>query len=339
MKYTFGIAVLVSAIAWVQIFVVMTQSQQGQVKENFDNKIAPSSFSQPEPLPEQVNLAQVQDVFTPDLVQTSNQPYAEVTQNRDQKAFQAVMENAIAQNWSSLPMSEIMQKVSEQFLGAKYQAGLLDEAESETFFASLTQFDCVLFIETVLAIARGIVQASYDYDTFAHHLIDQRYWNGHMNGYCSRLHYFSEWIIDNQKRGNVRSIASFLGGIPLSKKLNFMSSHRYRYPRMVNNEANYQCIVEMEANLDTTRLNYIPHGQINGIYPQLQPGDLIGVVTRISGLDVTHTGMVYRTPEGNMGFIHASPAGQVAIAPDLHTYIGHVPNATGILVARPVDPR
>ena len=40
-----------------------------------------------------------------------------------------------------------------------------------------------------------------------------------------------------------------------------------------------------------------------------------------------------------MGFIHASPAGQVTIARDLETYISKVDRAIGILIARPIDPQ
>ncbi|HEY9649984.1 MAG TPA: N-acetylmuramoyl-L-alanine amidase-like domain-containing protein, partial [Coleofasciculaceae cyanobacterium] len=215
-----------------------------------------------------------------------------------------------------------------------YKAGLLDQFPQETLVATLNQFDCVLFIETVLAITRGIATQDYSYSTFVNHIQDQRYRNGQMDGYCSRLHYFSEWISDNQKRGTVKNMGQELGGAPLKKTLNFMSTHRHNYPRLSDNAA-YQCIVEQEAQLNTVKIDYIPTHQIRRLYTQLQPGDIIAVATQIPGLDVTHTGFVYRTPEGNIGFLHASPIGQVTISRDLQHYVSNVDNAIGILVARP----
>lgn len=253
--------------------------------------------------------------------------------------FQQVMQEAIDQNLHDLPMGEIMQAIAPRFLGTPYQAGLLEQSKAERLVVTLKGFDCVLFIETVLAIARGVAVQDYSYDTFSDRLRDQRYENGQIDGYCSRLHYFSAWIQDNQKRGTVKNIASELEGVPLQKTLNFMSNHRQSYPQIANDDANYQCIVEMEAELEDLTVDYIPTNQIRRVYSQLQPGDIIGVATNIAGLDVTHTGLVYRQPDGTMGLIHASPAGEVTIARDLQGYVGNVRNAIGILVARPVDPR
>ena len=118
-----------------------------------------------------------------------------------------------------------------------------------------------------------------------------------------------------------------------------MSKHRQSYPPMANDDATYQCMLDREAKLDGVAIEYIPTKQIHRVYSQLQPGDIIAVATNIPGLDVTHTGLVYRQPNGNMGFIHASPAGQVTIARDLERYVSRVEHAIGILVARPLDPR
>lgn len=263
----------------------------------------------------------------------------EVIQKENAAAFQRLTKYANTKNLYKRPIGEIMQATAQAFLGTPYKAGLLDQSSQETLVVTLNKFDCVLFVETVLAIARGVAVQDYSYQTFVAHIRDQRYWNGYMNGYCSRLHYFSEWIADNQRRGNVQNITKYLGGVALNKTLNFMSQHRSKYPRLVNNQANYKCIVETEANLARLTVDYIPQSQIRHVYAQLQPGDIVGVATNISGLDVTHTGLVYRYSNGNIGLIHASPIGKVTISSDLQRYVGNIKNANGILVARPIDPR
>ncbi len=262
-----------------------------------------------------------------------------LAQSEDLERFDRLMTYAQKHNFSARSMGEIVQAVADNFLGKPYAAGLLDKSHEEKLIVTLNKFDCVLFVETVLALSRGIAVKDYSYKNFVSRIEEQRYTNGKMNGYCSRLHYFSEWIDDNQKRKTVENITAKLGGIPMDKKLNFMSQHRSSYPQMAKDEAIYQCRIGVEAELAKTTVNYIPTNRITRVYSQLKPGDIVAVATDIQGLDVTHTGFVYQNAEGNLGLIHASPAGEVTVAKNLHRYISRVENATGIVVARAIDPR
>lgn len=291
---------------------------------------------------QQIKIDEPKDLIT-DLVPQANSKKLsnQSPQTDEQQIFQQIVQNAINNNLSKKSMSEIMQTVAKSFLGAKYKAGLLDRSDRETLVISFKEFDCLLFVETVLALSRSIALQEYNYQAFEQHIVEQRYWNGDLNGYCSRLHYFSDWIYDNQNRNHLEDISLALGGIFQHKKLDFMSKHRNLYPRLINNDSNYRCIIEMETNLNNQSIptNYIPKTMIKSIYNQLQPGDIIGVTTNISGLDVTHTGLAYYNSNGVVGFIHASPIGKVTIAPDLQNYVNNIKNSTGIVVARPIDPR
>ena len=253
--------------------------------------------------------------------------------SKDQEKYQSIIQNAKATNLDETATGNIIQQVARQFLGSEYKAGLLDKSNYETLVISLQQFDCLLFIETIMAIAHNINQKEYGYQAFSNSIENQRYWNGKMNGYCSRLHYFSDWIADNQRRGNLRNITQELGGIDTVKKLNFMTTHRSSYSNLAKSDANFKCITSVENSL-SDRFNYIPTKNIKQVYNQLQPGDIVGVATNIAGLDFTHTGFVYHQPNGKIGLIHASPAGKVVIAQDLQTYISKVNNAIGIVVSR-----
>ncbi|MEG4999129.1 N-acetylmuramoyl-L-alanine amidase-like domain-containing protein [Microcoleus sp. B4-D4] len=260
-------------------------------------------------------------------------------QPEDIARFEKIVQYAKQQNLPDRAIGEILQAIADNFLGKPYAENLLDNSGEEKLIVTLNKFDCVLFVETVLAISRGLSVKDYDYQNFVNRLEQQRYVNGKMNGYCSRLHYFSEWINDNQKRKTVENITAELGGVPMNKTLNFMSQHRSSYPQMVKDEATYQCIVNQEADLAKTIVNYIPTNRIKSIYSQLKPGDIVAVATDLKGLDVTHTGFVYRNADGNLGLIHASPAGAVTVAYDLQRYISRVESAIGIVVVRAIDPR
>lgn len=257
-----------------------------------------------------------------------------------QEHFQRITRYAIEQNLYQKPMGEIVQAIAWEFLGTPYQAGILDEPGKEKLVVALDKFDCVLFIETVLAIARGVAVRDYNYHTFAERIRVLRYRDGKLKGYCSRLHYFSEWIADNQKRNNVQNITQMLGGVPLTgKRLNFMSQNRPKYSQLANSDVTYQCILAAEANLVGLKIEYIPNDRIKHTYDRVQSGDIVAIASQINGLDVTHTGLAYRGDGGGVGLIHASPMGTVKISPDLQTYAEGVKDSTGIILARPKDPR
>ena len=253
-------------------------------------------------------------------------------------AFDRVMDRARAEAWHEQPFGELVQAVGYELLGARYQDGLLDVSPGEELVVNLAAFDCVLYVENVLALARGIAQEDYAFATYVGNLEDLRYRAGELNGYCSRLHYFTDWIHDNDERGHVEDVTEAVGGVPFEKTLDFMTTHRDAYPRLVSDSA-FACIVDMETTTRDRALFYIPQDQIAAAYDQLQPGDLIATATDIDGLDVTHTGVVYKDADGRAGFMHASSTGEVKVSADLAEYIQGNARQIGILVARPVDPR
>ena len=253
------------------------------------------------------------------------------------RLFNEVMASARAENLHERPLGEIMQAIGVEFLGTPYVAGMLDEPEQETLIASLTGFDCVLFIETVLAMGRGIAAQDYSYETFLGHIQDQRYRDGAMNGYCSRLHYFSDWIADNERRGTVRNISEEIGGEPFDAHLTFMSENRELYARFAENDSLFEGIRQMEADLEDLELFYVPQDRIDAVYDQLQAGDIIATATDIGGLDVTHSGLVYKGDDGATGFLHASTSGGVKVSPDLQEYVLNNKSQIGIVVARPLE--
>ena len=64
-------------------------------------------------------------------------------------------------------------------------------------------------------------------------------------------------------------------------------------------------------------------------------GTDLGTTTDIDGLDVTHTGFVFKD-DTRTGFLHASITGEVKVSDDLADYINGNAVQTGIIVARPL---
>ncbi len=124
---------------------------------------------------------------------------------------------------SEKEISEIIAEVGKSFLGVEYVAGTLDNnAKEEKLVIKITGLDCVTFVENTLAISRIIREGKPDYDSYRSELQNIRYRNGEINGYASRLHYFSDWIYDNQKKGIVEDITKEIGGESYNKNVDFM---------------------------------------------------------------------------------------------------------------------
>ena len=256
-------------------------------------------------------------------------------------AFDRIVADAAAQNVAQRPYGEIVQWVGDQLRGRPYTAGLLDAPPRETLLADLTQFDCVLYIENVLALARGIATSDATPEAYLADIARMRYRGGAMAGYGSRLHYFTEWIADNAARGTLRDVTQDAGGVPFDKTIAFMSEHRASYPRLADAAA-FDSVRTVEARLAGMDLFYIPKARIAAAADSLRAGDVVAMTTSIAGLDVTHTGFVHVSPGAGSatGFLHASSAANaVTLSPDLAAYVAGIRNQTGIVVARPADPR
>jgi cell wall-associated NlpC family hydrolase len=263
---------------------------------------------------------------------------ASATDPETEAAFRQILQDARAQDVAARPYGEIVQWVGEQLVGRPYVAGLLDAPPEETLVVDLTRFDCVLYVENVLAIARAVALNQDTFEDYARGVEALRYRDGAMDGYCSRLHYFSDWIADNERRGAVQNVTAAVGGERFDKTVSFMSENREAYPKLVSDET-FACVVAAEGELADLELFYVPQDRIADAYGLLQPGDVIATATSIGGLDVTHTGFVHKTEAGT-GFMHASlSSDRVKVSDDLGDYVQGIPNQVGVVVARPVDPR
>ena len=283
----------------------------------------------------------MEQVVKPDVLDPSEPKVKRKTDPTRQK-FQQILDLAKAKNWQSQPFPQIIQLVAEQLVGAPYQAGLLDKSPTEILLVYLDKFDCVLLVENALALAQTIALEDDSFDNFRLRVQQLRYRGGDLDGYCSRLHYFTEWINDNEKRQGVNNISNKFSTqfAPqrLPHKLNFMSNHRSNYPQL-KDDANFACIKAVEANLAQKPIYYIPTAQIPQAVREIQAGDIIAITTSVKGLDATHTGLAFRNSDGTIGLLHASPDCKVTISRNLHKYVQGVPESIGIVVARPIDPR
>jgi len=120
-------------------------------------------------------------------------------------------------------------EVGRFFLGAPYKADTLEAAGREKLVINLAEFDCTTFVETVLAIIRSTTDGQLSPSEFRKNVKFIRYRQGKIDGYASRLHYFTDWLSDNEKKKVLKDVTRLYPHAPLRKKINFMTAHRELY--------------------------------------------------------------------------------------------------------------
>jgi hypothetical protein len=229
-----------------------------------------------------------------------------------------------------LPLNELIVKAAESFLNTPYVSGTLDNDSVEQLVINFDKFDCVTFQETCTALALDKKSVYPSYENFKSNLQKLRYRDGIIDGYLSRLHYSSDWISDNVRRGNVKDLTPELGGVKLNAEINFMSTHPSSYPKL-NGETGM--IKKIEGGLNAAPVYYIPKNKINTVEDKIPSGSLILITTSTAGLDFAHVGIAVRE-DGVLKMIHASStAKKVVKTPSaLSDYLGGKKNFTGITV-------
>lgn len=198
--------------------------------------------------------------------------------------------------------------------GTTYAAGTLDRDSVEKLQPYLQETDCTTFVETVLALARTAVKKQSTWDEYCRQLTALRYRNGKIDGYLSRLHYFSDWIANNEQKGFVTDITKISGGVPDTLRLYFMSRNADRYPALQRNATLVDGIAVQERSLNGKIIYYLPTFRLDSAsLATIQSGDIIAFTTDIPGLDIAHVGIAIQN-DGEVHLIHASSSqGRVVV--------------------------
>lgn len=238
------------------------------------------------------------------------------------------------QRLDTVSIGKAVAEFGRTFVGAPYIPGTLEVPGPERLVVNLRSFDCVTFVESMLALAR-VLRAGGGYPEFTRELLRIRYRDGRLNGYPSRLHYFSEWLANNDAKGVVESLTQTLGGARDAEPIGFMTAHRESY-RQLSDPAIHTEIGAMEQRLNTQERFYIPENAIAGVANRIQDGDVIAATSTLPGLDIAHTGIALWV-NGRLHLMHAPLVGSVVeISQEpLADRIQSIDQQDGIMVARP----
>lgn len=204
---------------------------------------------------------------------------------------------------------------AKKMLGVPYVAGTLDGNEEEQLVVLVDSLDCTTFVETVLAFCIADKRGERDYEGFKKALTQIRYRDGILNGYTSRLHYFSDWICNNEQMGFVKECTSETAcSLPKELWLDFMTTHVDSYLPMKKNPELVKKMAAHEKNWQGAVVSYIPKEKLN-LSPEelkIKDGDVLAMVTNIKGLDIVHVGFAF-WKEGKLHLLHASSSAKKVI--------------------------
>lgn len=265
--------------------------------------------------------------------------------DEDWAIFEAKVREASGRGLDTAPIGTAMAEIGRSFVGTAYVPQTLEVEGPEGLVINFRGLDCVTFVENAFALARfvrgGGAQLLEDRPAaeavYAQLLTELRYRDGEIEGYASRLHYFSDWIADNARRGLVVDLGEELGGERDSEPVDFMTTHTEAY-RQLAEPGNVERVRAAEQRLTAAGRTYVPQDRIEAVAERIRDGDVIAATSTVAGLDIAHTGLALWV-DGSLHLLHAPLVGdsvEISEVP-LAARIRSISGQDGIMVARPVD--
>lgn len=241
---------------------------------------------------------------------------------------------------------ELLVRAARSQLGQEYVANT-QEGREEKLRIYLTKTDCILFVDNTLGLVRTVQQyrGQASFEHLAELLGPMRHdevrrAEGY-EPYATRVHYVTEWIARGVERGIFRDVSAELGGVPDTRRIDFMSAHPDSYAPLTGEsqyaQKNRRAIARMEEFVNTLPRCYVPKEKLAQVADKIRSGDILCFSTSIDGLDYTHVGIAYREkPGGPLTFIHASSAARKVVVEGrtLEAYLQGRGSATGVTVLR-----
>jgi Protein of unknown function (DUF1460) len=205
-------------------------------------------------------------------------------------------------------LAERIDRISSSFLGRPYVVCPLegDARSPEVFKVSLAGFDCVTYVETVLALAQ-----SGSLDEFVDGIREIRYAGGKVS-WPSRNHYMIDWAKKNEERDIIRDLTEGRAAIEKTRTLGLIDGLPQK----------------------TVRFRCFPKKNLRAVESSIQTGDVILFVSTRKILDVFHMGFLIKGDKGIQLRHAARTAGRVieqALTEFLDTH-----RMSGFILLRPL---
>lgn len=256
---------------------------------------------------------------------------------------------ASAQTTDSVTVERLLSKAdrnagtlyfARQFLGRPYVAATLEVNDSERLVVNTRQLDCTTLVENVTALTLCAQRGERTFGAFKRQLQQLRYRQGVLDGYTSRLHYFTDWIEDNSQMGLVSEVQK--SGAPFTAvqtiNVDYMTKHPQAYRALREHPELVPVIAKQEKRLNGRRYRYIPKNRVVNsqlLRDAVHDGDIIAITCKKPGLDIAHLGFAVWKSDGlhllNASQIHKKVVDEPMT---LGQYLAKHPTHTGIRIIR-----
>ena len=229
---------------------------------------------------------------------------------------------------------------ARQLHGVPYVAHTLEVNDREQLVVNTRQLDCTTLVETVTALTLCVKQEKRQWTDYLQTLRILRYRQGVLNGYPSRLHYFTDWILDKQQMGLVEEIQQ--PNPPFTAlqhiNVNFMSQHPGSYKALKANPSLVKEIRQQEKALTGKTFRYIPKLAVKNtqlMRQTVKDGDIIAITCKKKGLEIAHLGFAVWQKDG-LHLLNASQLHHKVVTEPmpLRQYLQKHSTHTGIRVIR-----
>ena len=219
----------------------------------------------------------------------------------------ALVQKLIKESAGMEPVSKRIEYISGRLIGRRYVSHPLigSATESEILVTRTDGFDCVTFVETVLAIAHAHSQ-----DQFVKNLIAIRYRDGIVD-WKNRLHYATDWAAYHCNRGLLDDVTFGPDSLVRDKTLNLVKG----------------------LDSHTAEYRYFPKNKFLKESLLLKSGDIIYFTSGRNGLDTNHMGLIIRK-DGKLFLRNASLHNGAVMDEELAEYF-RLNKMTGFIINRP----
>lgn len=224
--------------------------------------------------------------------------------------------------------------------GIPYVAHTLEINKKEKLVINLRQLDCTTYVENVVALSMCMNEKKYTFKSFCDNLKKIRYRDDSQPHYTQRLHYFTDWIENNTKKGICKEIQSPAPPFTNTQRINvfYMSENPSKYKMLKENPKYIPTIRKTEQNINQKTYRYIPKTEVkntNTVRKTIQDGDIIATTTSLKGLDIQHIGFAIWHKDG-LHMLNASSLHHKVVEEPmtLYNYLQKQKTMTGIRIIR-----
>lgn len=230
--------------------------------------------------------------------------------------------------------------LARQFMNIPYVGQTLEVNDREQLVVNTRQLDCTTLVETVTALKLCAQNSRHTWGDYLDILRQLRYRDGKLQGYTSRLHYFSDWIDNKTKMGLVTEVQKPNPPFTAVQRLNinYMSEHPQSYRSLKEHPEQVPVIRQQEQALTGKSYRYIPKTAIKNsklLRQTVKDGDIIAITCNKKGLDIAHLGFAVWRKDG-LHLLNASQLHKKVVEEPmtLYQYMQKHKTFTGIRIIR-----